>query len=140
MANIEAIKKMLKSDEGYRRFMYRDSRGFWTIGYGLCIEEGHGEGMSELVADYALSMSVHARVDAIAMTIQFFDKLPEAAGTVLVCMSYQLGVNGLLEFHKFLAALKVGDYKTASNEMLNSAWAKQTPERAERYSEIIKNL
>jgi hypothetical protein len=32
------------------------------------------------------------------------------------------------------------DYKSASVEMLDSKWAKQTPNRAKELSEIIKSL
>ena len=138
--DIERIKNQLKSDEGYSRFVYQDTRGYWTIGYGLCVQEGIGEGMSELVADYALTMSVNMRIESIRKSIDFFDTLPPDAQFVLANMSYKLGVPGLCEFHQFLSDLKTGQYAVASVDMLKSLWARQTPDRAQRLSNIVKAI
>lgn len=140
MANVENIKDILKSEEGFRRFAYRDSRGFLTIGYGLCIEEGKGEGMSKTIADLALGCSVRERIEQLSKILPWFENLPDKAQTVIICMSYQLGVSGVLLFRKFLDAIKNGNYEIASFEMLDSAWAHQTPDRAQRMSEIIRSL
>ena len=53
-------------------------------------------------------------------------------------MAFQLGIDGLLKFKNTLNLIEAGDYETASKEMLNSLWAKQTPERAKRLSEQIR--
>jgi hypothetical protein len=36
-------------------------------------------------------------------------------------------------------ALKKNDYQIASEEMLDSKWAKQTPKRAEELSSVMKS-
>jgi lysozyme len=51
---------------------------------------------------------------------------------VLLNMTFNMGIGGLMQFRKFLAALAAGDYKTASSEMLASVWAQQVGPRAQR--------
>ncbi len=54
-------------------------------------------------------------------------------------MVFQLGIGGVSKFKNMWKALGEGDYQTASEEMLDSRWAKQTPSRAEGLSEIMKS-
>lgn len=53
-------------------------------------------------------------------------------------MAYQLGVSGVLRFRKMLEALRAGDREKAAEEALDSAWATQTPERAQRVARLIR--
>ena len=48
-----------------------------------------------------------------------------------------LGLRGLLGFKKTLAHVAAGEYKLAALEMLDSAWAEQTPARAKRMSRMM---
>jgi lysozyme len=53
-------------------------------------------------------------------------------------MAFQMGVDGLLKFKNTLELIKNGKYKEASDAMLDSLWAKQTPNRASRLSAQMK--
>ena len=55
-------------------------------------------------------------------------------------MAYQLGVNGVLKFKKMIEALRSKDYKEASKQGLDSLWAKQTPQRANRLMKRMSEL
>ena len=59
---------------------------------------------------------------------------------VVVEMCYQLGVSGFSKFKKTIDHLENKRYGKASAEMLDSKWARQTPNRALELSNIIKNL
>ena len=54
-------------------------------------------------------------------------------------MVFQLGIGGVSKFKNMWKALGEGDYQTASEEMLDSRWAKQTPKRAESLSATMKS-
>ena len=54
-------------------------------------------------------------------------------------MAYELGVEGLLEFHTTLAALERGDWAAASESALSSLWAREVPNRAKSIAAILKN-
>jgi lysozyme len=64
----------------------------------------------------------------------------ETARHIVVEMVYQMGSYGVSRFKKFLQALQDSDYKEASVQMLDSRWAKQTPNRANRMSERMANI
>ena len=66
--------------------------------------------------------------------------MPEDGRDVIYEMCYQLGVTGVSKFKKTLAYIENSEYKMASKEMLDSKWARQTPNRAKRLSDIIKDL
>ena len=56
-------------------------------------------------------------------------------------MAFQLGRTKLAKFKKMFAHLKNKRYDLASEEMLDSLWAKQhTPARANRLAEQMKKL
>jgi lysozyme len=55
-------------------------------------------------------------------------------------MCFQMGKKGVVKFVKFHAALKRGDFNTAADEMLDSKWAKQTPDRAKRLAARVRAL
>ena len=54
-------------------------------------------------------------------------------------MCYQLGLGGFSKFKKTISYLEKENYLEASKEMLDSKWAKQTPNRAKKLSEIVKS-
>ena len=61
--------------------------------------------------------------------------LDEARQGVLANMTFEMGIDGLLEFKDTLLAVQAGDYQVASEEMLKSKWAtKDAPARAQRLS------
>jgi lysozyme len=53
-------------------------------------------------------------------------------------MMYQMGEQGLFEFRRMWTALDKLDFELAAQEALDSVWAKQTPDRAERIAEVIR--
>ena len=77
--DIEKLKDELKDDEGYSRFVYKDTQGYLTIGYGLCVQEGVGEGMS---AAQAIRQACLLRFRPIMMTTlcALMGALPMALG------------------------------------------------------------
>ena len=62
----------------------------------------------------------------------------DAADLVMLDMAYQMGVGGLLKFEKMLAAIACEDYETAADELLDSNYARQTPNRAKRNAYLLR--
>ena len=52
-------------------------------------------------------------------------------------MVYNLGLPNLLKFQNMLAALESNDGTTAADEALNSKWARQVGQRAQRIADIF---
>ena len=66
-----------------------------------------------------------------------FRSLPDRKKQALANMAFQLGVTGLLNFRRMLAAIKDGDWTRARIEALDSKWASQTPARAKEIANMI---
>ena len=52
-------------------------------------------------------------------------------------MCFNLGINRLLNFKKFLGALQEHDFETAAIEMMDSRWATQVGPRSTRLRDRI---
>jgi lysozyme len=128
----------IKQDEGLVLHAYQDHLGFDTIGYGRLIDRRKGGGISEEEALYLLKNDVSARLSVLENAIPFFARLDDARKAVLLNMSFQLGIAGLLKFKSTLAFIEDGDFENASANMLKSLWAKQTPQRAKRLAEQMR--
>ena len=70
----------------------------------------------------------------------WLDTVPPAVQGVIIEMSYQMGVSGVSKFKKALHAMQMLQWKEAAKELLDSRWAKQTPNRAKELSDIIRSL
>ena len=129
-----SLIEMIKKHEGFRGMPYEDTRGYPTIGYGTKLP------ITEEEAELLLKHRLDEKILKLSEKESFYLDLPERAQEVIANMAYQMGVGGVLRFKKMWAALKEGDYKKAANEMLDSRWAKQTPNRAKELAEIIRSI
>ena len=134
--NINQLAHMLKEEEGFRSHVYKDHLGYATIGYGRCIEEGIGLGLSEDEATYLLMQDIDRSV-AECQTFDWFGDLNEPRAMVIVALAFQMGFPRLNQFKNMIAALADEDYEKASVELMDSKFARQVPARAERLAKII---
>jgi lysozyme len=119
----------LKRFEGLRLTCYHDTQGIPTVGYGhRCAE---GTKMNLLAAEKALQADISSAEHAALRVFPTFADHPQRVRDVLVEMIFQLGSTGCAKFVKFNKAIGAHDYATASREMLDSRWHKQTPKRCE---------
>jgi lysozyme len=130
---ISELTQQLNRDEGRKGTVYKDSLGLWTIGVGRLVDPSKpGSGLRDDEMDYLLRNDINDRIDALTRALPWFQDLDDARKGVLLNMAFQLGTQGLLGFVNTLAKIKEGDYSTAATMMLQSRWASQTPERANR--------
>ena len=140
--NYDDLKARIKEHEGFRDQVYKDSLGFATIGYGHLVlpNDPYEEGVTYSKED--LEKVFDGDFDtACSNANQLIKDLPlhHQAKCVLIEMVFQLGIGGVSKFKNMWKALGEGDYQTASEEMLDSRWAKQTPKRAESLSATMKS-
>jgi len=127
MGLIENIKR----SEGFVGMPYEDSLGIPTIGYGTKLPLDKEE------AELLLYHRLDKKKKELLTYYPFIENLDDVRQEVLYEMAYQLGVGGLLKFKKMWSALKSTDWVKASEEMLDSKWAKQTPNRARKLASIM---
>lgn len=139
--------QMLSFEEGYRGQAYHCSEGFPTLGYGFRIGPQHSPlshyqslNLPRPVGDLWLSCLVQSQLEELHANTRLgplMRRLSPPRQGVLLSMRYQLGLNGLLAFHRTLTALESGDLGLASRELVDSLWAKQCPKRAERQQQQL---
>jgi len=136
---IEKLTEQLRRDEASRATAYRDTMGLLTIGVGRLIDSRKpGAGLRPDEIDYLLKNDIADRVAALQRALPWFAKLDQARQGVLINMAFQMGTDGLLAFRQTLGLVRDGRYAEASEQMLKSKWAEQTPGRAKRLSEQMK--
>jgi lysozyme len=135
---ITSLTKQLRLDEGEVLSAYQDHLGYWTIGVGRLIDSRKGGGISKEESAYLLTNDINSRIKDISAALPWFEALDDARKGVLINMSFQLGVAGLLQFKTMLAYIEAGKYSEASDSMYQSLWAKQTPQRCNRMSEQMR--
>ena len=145
------LLEQLKKDEGFSERVYFCTEKFPTIGYGynlsantlklseLELQEARHNGVSERKAFLWLNRVVEGIEQQLDSKIGFFKQLDEARQDVLINMAYQQGVDGVMKYKDTLLAMRHGDFELAAVAMLDSKWARQTPKRAKRLAEQMKN-
>lgn len=129
----------IEAEEGRRHNAYLDTLGVPTVGIGHTGPEVHlGLTWTDEQINAAFSADV-AKVEAeLDRAVPWWRDLSPERGDVLVQMGFQLGVRGLLAFHRTLAAMQAGDFAGAATGMIASLWARQTPARAHRLAELMR--
>lgn len=133
--NINALQAQLIEHEGLRLDLYKDSVGIWTIGVGRNLE--HVGLRSEVEAKYLLRSDILAIRSELLVSLPWITDLDDVRQRVLTNMAFNLGVTGLLGFHKTLGFISDGKYVDAAQEMLRSRWARQVGKRAIALSEMM---
>ena len=131
------IIEQLKIHEGYKPKVYKCTAGVDTIGIGFAIKDLE---LSEDVCELILKEKLQALEERFEDKFDWFKTSPVEVRNVMLNMAYQLGFRGFCKFKKTLSYLENAEWESASKEMLDSKWAKQTPNRANELSEIIKSL
>ena len=141
--NIERLKRQIKEHEGVRKKAYKDSLGNWTIGVGHLIKlpDEHNllqVSLADVHVDQLFLIDLNQAIDDARKFIDAND-VPEEIFEVVVNMAFNLGLTKLLQFKKFQKALKEKDFIKASEEMLNSRWARQLPNRSQELANIVRD-
>lgn len=119
----------ITNDEGVRLFPYKCSEDRLTIGVGRNLDD---VGLSHDEVEYLYKNDETRAIKGATSLVDEFEWLSDARKIALVSMVFQMGTKGVSKFKKMIAAINEGNFHEASNQMLDSKWAKQTPERAER--------
>ena len=132
--NYDKLLESVKKHEGFKDHVYLDSLSKRTVGYGhLCVED-HWEDGKKYDKEYLediLEKDLQGAIDQAHDMCQGME-ISDDAKSIICEMIFQLGGNGVSKFKNMWKALKENppNYEEASVQMLDSRWAKQTPNRA----------
>jgi len=146
----------LSEHEGVRPGVYNDSLGNPTIGIGFNLADSKNQeylaksgidrqallsGKQQLNDAQMKQLYRKSFANAYRDSLAFLpdlDSHPEPVQRAVVDMAYNMGASKLMGFQKARAAFMKRDYGTASNEMMDSLWAKQVKGRAVNLSKMVR--
>ena len=132
-------KEMIKVHEGLRLDKYLDSRGFPTIGYGHLIEKGESmpDRITKEKADELFDEDYMHHKKA-AEKIPGYNRASGEQKAAIIDLTFNMGPAWADGFPAFKKAFAAGDYQTAGDELINSAWYGQVGRRAPTIVNLIK--
>jgi lysozyme len=138
----EDIKTQIKNHEGFRPEPYKDSEGYWTIGYGHLLskdktkeppKEWRGRTITREEGDALFEEDYKRHRDSAARNIPGFDKLNESGKRAMIDLTFNMGPNWMKEkgFKRFEAAMSQStpDVEKAAQSLEQSLWYKQVKGR-----------
>ena len=134
MIDRAAMTRQLRLHEGERLKPYRCTAGKLTIGVGRNLDD---RGITREESAMLLANDIAAEERELLRALPWVAMLDEVRQRVLLDMSFNMGIVGLLGFKRTLATIQAGEYQAAATMMLDSKWAKQVGQRAERLSRMM---
>lgn len=145
---IDNVVDQLMRDEGCKLGAYKDSLGFWTIGFGHKLNVPSDEGCNVLwTMDQAhanLIEDIRVKFMALRAALPWVDDLDVVRRGALTNMAFNMGIgvkggkHGLLSFSGFLGLMEAHKFEEAAADEMHTLWAKQVGARATRLSEQIR--
>lgn len=136
---LPVLLKYLEREEGRVASAYQDHLGYWTIGIGRLIDKRKGGRLTDPEIDMLLANDV-ARFAVEMATWPAWKRVKDdpVRASALLSMCFQMGSAGLAKFTGSLPMIAAGMWSAAADALLQSAWAKQTPARAKRVTDMIR--
>lgn len=161
------VVKELQMEEGFRGKPYKDTQGFWTIGYGHNLQgrefklheldflfEEHiniphtvdqyvkywtHSPMSTEEGEYILEVDI-SYAESLVRSIykEVWDQFDDERKAALIDLGFNLGSRTYREFKKHIAATKELDWDRSADEILNSRAAKQNKKRYHRIANRLR--
>ena len=138
--NLIKLQDEIADDEGVKYETYRCSLGHVTGGIGHLITEWDEEIYSGPIGtkiphqqvDDWFAKDIGTTIKDCNLLFSQFDNLPDEIQHVLANMCFQLGRPRLSKFKNMIAAVEDLDWVKMADEMEDSSWYRQTPNRAKR--------
>jgi len=145
--NKDKLRKELAEDEGCKYEIYLDHLGLPTFGIGHLITENdpeHGKPVGTVVeqerVQAAFDLDIAVTVNDCHRLYKDFDDLPEEAQRVIANMMFNLGYPRLSKFVGMKAGVDARDWNEAADQMVDSKWYTQVPNRARRLVARMRSL
>jgi lysozyme len=134
MTFIKKLTEKLKFEEGFELMPYKDTVGKLTIGIGRCLDE---RGITMEEAEFILKTDIVIVMTELNDSFSWWTNLSEERQLIMCDLAFNLGLPKLKKFVKFLEAMEKAEWIKAHDELLDSNYADQVPNRAKRNAEAI---
>tara|TARA_A100001011_G_scaffold205583_1_gene213723 strand:+ start:875 stop:1264 length:390 start_codon:yes stop_codon:yes gene_type:complete len=123
-----------------------DHLGYETVGVGHLIQSGdaeHGKGegfqITKTRSDELLFQDLNICLSECEHHLERWEHYSEEVKLIIANMAFNLGITKLKKFKMMFLAIDSGDYVRASEEGLDSKWAKQVYNRAKRLMNRLRD-
>jgi lysozyme len=127
--------------------VYLDHLNLPTFGIGHLITESDpefgqpiGTEVSEERVRKAFNLDVAVTIDECKVLYPDFDDLPEECQHIIANMMFNMGRPRLSKFKMMKAAIDNRDFNEAAEQMIDSRWHDQVPNRAKRLVKRMRAL
>jgi len=139
---MEDLIEMLKRHEGEvvtngRHVLYKCSAGYWTLGIGRNVDVNGGLGLSDEEVDFLLENDIARVIKELSLEYSWFNDLDDVRRDAMIDISFNLGATKLRKFVLALDAMEKADYKSASEEFLDSEWSRTVKGRSVELASMI---
>mgnify|MGYP001395860026 CR=1 FL=1 len=145
--DIEQFRDELKRDEGVKNEVYLDHLGLPTCGIGHLITEWdteYGADVGTPVAEERVNelfeKDLSVTIEECKHIYHDFDVLPVKVQHIVANMMFNLGRPRYSKFRKHIQAVMDGNWQESANQMRDSRWHKQVPNRAERLCKRMEEV
>ena len=137
--NIDKLREELAEDEGCKYEIYLDNLGLPTMGIGHLITKDdpeYGKDVGSVVeqsrVQSAFNLDIAVTLEDCQRLYKDFNDLPEEVQLIIANMMFNLGYPRLSKFKGMKANVDARDWPGAADEMVDSKWYTQVPNRARR--------
>lgn len=134
---MDELTRRIKLHEGFDPSVYKDSLGYYTIGYGALVDKRKGGRLSQAACDFILNEQI-TEARAEIMHQPFYVCLDSVRQGALIELVFSMGLPNLLKFKNMLNALQAKDYLRAGEELKDSLWAQQVG--SNRTKDLVERL
>lgn len=145
--NIEKLRKELELDEGVKYEIYNDHLGYATFGIGHLVIDSdpeYGQEIGTTVSEDRVIEAFNKDVQIVLADCEQlyygFNVLPEEVQLIIANMMFNMGRPRLSKFKGMKAGVDAQDWNKAADEMIDSAWYRQVPNRAGRLVKRMRAL
>ncbi|MGL2715366.1 glycoside hydrolase family protein [Helicobacter pylori] len=134
---ILAASFLIVDSEGFSPSIYTDKTEHPTIGYGHNLSVYSYEG-KRITKAYGFLTDILKENYKALLSYGWYKNLDAMRRMVILDLSYNLGLNGLLKFKQFIKAIEDKNYALAVEGLQKSPYFNQVKKRASRNMEILK--
>ena len=132
--SITATKELIKRHEGYRGYVYCDTLGNMTCGWGHLITRGS---RIPCEAAHAFFNSDFRAASAIYKSLDLGLENDCARRAAVIDLCFNLG-NGIKDFTDFIKLMREKKYAEAATALKDSRWRRQVKTRATTITKMIE--
>ena len=145
--NLDKLREELAEDEGCKYEIYLDHLGLPTFGIGHLITKNdpeYGKDVGTVIeqsrVQSAFNLDITVTIEDCHRLYKDFTDLPEEVQLIIANMMFNLGYPRLSKFKGMKAGVDARSWSSAADEMVDSRWYTQVPNRARRLVDRMRQI